>query len=539
MNFQSSWIRNKLFDESTIMKTKGNRIWYFIAVGALSACSNLSSRAEVKLPAIFGDNMVLQQGMSVPVWGHASPGEQVSVTVYGETRSTTASDEGKWKIFLPPLVATNEPTTVTVSGTNTITLTNVLVGEVWLGSGQSNMGWPLGNHQAREAGKLEAEVANYPKIRLFTTAKVVAAKPQENVEGKWVECTPETAKSFSATLYFMGRELHQKLNMPMGLIHSSWGGTIIQCWSRYDSLVTDSEAKQAAEKWLSEREDPEWCERQYQAALRAYEKKKSELQSHPAELKALRAPEKPSPLQNYRPGGIYNSKIAPLTGYGIRGIAWYQGEFNNGHGALYSRLLPKMITDWRNQWGQGDFPFIVVQLPSFGELQEKAEAPGRQWAHIREAQLTALTLPNTAVVTTIDLGAGELHPRDKEPFGIRVATAALKIGYGKHLPISGPLYRSMEIEGDSIRLSFDELNGGFVEKPNQSLAGFTIAGADQKFFWATARIEGDSVLVKSNAVKQPLAVRYAWADNPQMSLFNKAGFPASPFRTDNWPIGNK
>lgn len=494
-----------------------------------------SSHAEVRLAGIFGNNMVVQCERPVPIWGWAAPDEKVTVTFAGQTRSAKAGRDGRWRVTLDSMPVSDEVREMVVSGsatTNALKVGNVLVGEVWVGSGQSNMAWPLRSYQ----GKLEAAVANYPRIRLFSVTNVVAVAPQDDIPGKWVECSPQTAGDFAAVLYFMGRDLHKALGVPVGLINSSWGGTIIQAWSRYDSLVTDSEARKAAEQLLSQLDDPAWCERNYQGELARYEKRRSELKDKPGELKALRAPHRLSPLTNYRPGGLYNAMIAPLAGYGIRGVAWYQGEFNNGQDALYGRLLPKMIADWREQWGQGDFPFLVVQLPGCGDPQTVPQMPGRRWAELREAQLKALTLSNTAVVVTIDLGDGFLHPRDKEPFGQRLALTAQSLAYGKKLPCRGPLYTGMVVEGDSIRVRFKHVEGGLVAKDGKPLQGFSMAGSDKTFVWADAVIDGDSVVIKSKAVSQPAAVRYAWADNPIQSLFNKDGLPASPFRTDDWKL---
>ena len=488
--------------------------------------------AAVRLPAIFGDNMVLQRGDTTPMWGHADPGEHVTVAVGGQSVSTTADAQGRWRVVLPKLDAA-DPLEVTVKGKNTLTLKNVLVGDVWLGSGQSNMDWRLRSYE----GKVEAAAAKYPRIRLFKTPTVVATTPQDDVSGKWTECTPETAGDFSAVLYFMGRDLHKQLGVPVGLIESAWGGTVIQAWSRYDSLITDPEAAKVAKAQLAQIDDPAWCERDFQSKLARFAKQQAELKDKPDALKALRPPEKQTPFWNNRPGGLYNAMIAPLAGYGLRGVAWYQGEFNNGQGELYGRLLPKMIADWRAAWGQGDFPFLVVQLPHIGTApQTEPTEVGKQWAYLREAQLKALALPHTAVVVTVDLGDGSLHPRNKEPFAQRLVLAALKVAYGKDLPASGPLYQDMAVEGDAIRIRFTHTDGGLVALDNAALQGFVIAGDDRNFVWAAAQIDGDSAVVRSEHVSRPVAVRYAWADYPRWSLFNKAGLPASPFRTDAWPL---
>lgn len=502
-----------------------------ITMGLLLTLANGAGvLADVRLPAIISDNMVLQQGMAAPLWGKADPGEKITVSVAGQSVTAETDDQGRWKVKLTPLKASGTPVTVTVRGKNTLTITNVLVGEVWLGSGQSNMEWP-----ALHSGKDILDAARFPNLRLFKTENAVALTPQEDVPGSWVECTPETVKKFSAVLYAAGRELHQKLGVPVGLIQSSWGGTVIQSWSRYESITTDAEAQAAVDRRLAELDDPAWCEADFKKQTARYERLKGESKENPDDERNPRKPEKLTALFKNRPCGLYNAKIAPLAGYGIRGAVWYQGEFNAPQAGLYQRLLPLMINDWRAQWGQGAFPFIIVQLPNIGKnLHNQPVMSRAQWAALRESQRRTLALTNTALVVTIDVSDGLLHPVNKEPFGHRVALAALRLAYGQTIPFSGPLYQSMTVEGNAIRVRFDEVDGGLTAKDNAALKGFAIAGEDRKFVWAEARIDGETLVVSSPDVVRPVAVRYAWADNPVLTLYSKAGLPASPFRSDNW-----
>lgn len=448
--------------------------------------------AEVWVPSVIGDNMVLQQGVKVPVWGKATPEEGVAVTLAEQSASAVADEAGQWTVQLGPFEA-GGPHKMTITGKNTLTFSNILVGEVWVCSGQSNMQWAVAVSKDAEQ---EIAAADYPSIRLFQAERNPADQPRDNVNGRWVACSPETVPGFSAVGYFFGRQLHRELEVPIGLINSSWGGTAAEWWTSRPALETDPELRP-----ILERAD------------------KAEAQG--------------SAEAHRRPGALYNGMIAPLIPFAIRGVIWYQGESNAGRGYQYRKLFPIMIRDWRTNWGQGDFPFLFVQL---GNYQQTPEQPGESaWAELREAQLMTLSLPNTGMATTIDIGeADDIHPKNKQDVGKRLALAALNIAYDRDVVYSGPIYESMEIEEDTIRLHFKHVGGGLVAKGGD-LKGFAIAGADRKFVWADAEIDGDTVVVRSDQVKEPVAVRYAWADNPECNLYNEAGLPASPFRTDNWP----
>ena len=523
--------------------------WTFVALLTL-ALLPLAARAEVKLPHIIGDNMMLQQEKPVPIWGWASPDEKVTVKFGDQAQGATADKDGKWIVKLDPLKAgaTGE---MTIAGSNTITLKNVLVGEVWACSGQSNMEFGMrGAHNA----SVEIPKANYPKIRLFTVKKKIAFEPQTDCDGAWEECTPETVGGFTAVGYFFGRDIYQALDVPVGLIHTSWGGTPAQAWTsleklksvpEFGDLVTSFEttAKNMPElKETYEKETlPKWQEadKKWKAAKAAGE---------PAGSKP--EPRRPNPpdLNPNLPSVLFNGMIAPIVPYAIRGATWYQGESNAGNPLQYRVLFPAMITDWREHWGEGDFTFLFVQLANFMARTATPTQESGGWPGLREAQSMTLSLPNTGMAVIIDIGqADNIHPKDKMDVGYRLALAAEHVAYGKDLVFSGPMYDSMSVEGDKVRVKFKSVGSGLAiaappstqmsvepESPASQLKGFSIAGEDHKFIWANAIFDGDSVVVSSDEVKDPKAVRYGWANNPSVNLYNREGLPASPFRTDNW-----
>ncbi len=475
--------------------------------------------ADARLPAVFGDHMVLQQQSPVPVWGWADPGEEVTVTAEGaegqrSQRKMTAGADGRWSVTLDPLKA-GGPVELTVAGKNSRTIKDVLVGEVWIGSGQSNMAFTM--DRAVDAAA-EIAAANYPKIRLFSVKRTTAAEPQTDCEGSWSECSPETAKTFSAVAYFFGRELHRTLDLPVGLIHTSWGGTPAESWTSRPALEADPDLRP-----VPERRDPA-----------AADRSKAKAKNKPGPAK----PAVPAGSGNPRAASVlYNAMIAPLVPFAVRGAIWYQGEANAGRAHLYRKLLPAMIRDWRSAWGQGDFPFLIVQLANFKDANpEPADDP---WAELREAQaMTLAASPNTGLAVTIDIGeAKDIHPKNKQDVGKRLARIALAKTYGRDVVWTGPVYAAMTPAGEGkLRLTFRPEGGPPTAKGGGSLKGFAVAGEDRKFVWADAAVDGDAVVVTSPKVPKPVAVRYAWAGNPEgCNLSNKEGLPASPFRTDDWP----
>ena len=630
---------------------------------------------NIEMPAVFGSHMVLQQERFIPVWGHAEPGGRVTVMLGKHRGQTLVGTDGRWQVNLPPVKA-GGPYDMTIAGQDTIVFDDVLVGEVWICSGQSNMEFAVSN--AASAARA-IETAQYDNIRLFTVKNNTSWKPLDDVESDgWQVCNSRSVRSFSAVGYFFGRELYKALKTPVGLIHSSWGGTPAESWMSRDALKAlpdfkgyienlEAGAADSLEKALNSEEnsfekqitkwkkqvdgldqgllqDPEWSDPKiktdnwkkmelpclweggglpgydgsvwfqksfeldeinkdetYQLHIgpvddidytwlngtllgsesvynsaRIYDVPKNVLKKgrnvvtvrvldymggggiwgSSDQLKLLRSdgtsyslagtwlykvgvdtadmPESlefPKQIQQ-EPTVLYNAMIAPLVPYGIRGWIWYQGENNAGRAYQYRTLFPALILNWRRSWN-GEFPFYYVQLPNYMQVVDK---PGESdWAELREAQLMTLALPNVGMAITIDLGeADDIHPKDKVDVGKRLALNALALTYGKDIPFSGPIMQFMIKEGSQIRLTFRYTDGGLKAKGGP-LKGFAIAGADRKFVWADAVIDGETVVVSSPRVMEPVAVRYAWASNPVCNLYNGAGLPASPFRTDDWP----
>ncbi len=655
-----------------------------LAVGSLCVVAEAqSTQVNVERPflhPLFSDDMVLQRRVRFPVWGWTTPGATVTVQLQGKSSTAVADAQGKWMARLGPFEA-GGPYTLNISGPQSVTLNNVLIGDVWLASGQSNM--EMGLTKVSNADE-EVARANYPMIRLYTVPKVIAATPQSTIKGRWQICSPASVAAggwggFSAVAYFFGRRLHQELNVPIGLIHSSWGGTVAEGWVSAEALSTMPDfvpAIKALEKTMAEpagggpvdiekrmdewwkKNDPgsatapgwaapsidttewkavkvpqawedsglpgydgvvwfrktfelpaEWMGRdlvlnlgpiddrdttfvngtrvgamnQYDAP-RSYKISASLLKpgantiavrvldtggaggfwGTPDQMKIAPADASGAPVSlagewSYRPSvsiekteappqftsndlGLvlarYNGMIAPLLPFAIKGAIWYQGESNVGRAAQYKQVMATLIRDWRARFGVGDFPFLIVQLANF---MNRREVPtDSEWARLREAQLyVSRNVPRSGLAVIIDVGeAKDIHPKDKQDVGNRLALEALRVAYDKKLESSGPIYRSMKVEGDRVRLSFDHTDGGLVAKDGDRLIGFAIAGEDRRFVWADAVIKGKEVVVSSPEVKKPVAVRYGWADNPACNLYNREGLPASPFRTDDFPVAS-
>jgi sialate O-acetylesterase len=514
---------------------------------AISALSSGILLAEIHPNPLFSDGAVLQRDQAIPVWGTARDGEKVTVEI-GNQKVTTTAENGVWRVDLKPIPA-GGPFTLTLTGDNTVTVNNVLVGEVWICSGQSNMEWAFNNAANAEE---ERPKANFPKIRMITVAKKISSQPLPEAQSSWVECSPEKVGGFSAVGYFFARDLYQKLGIPIGMIHTSWGGTPAQAWTSIEGLSKNPELKSysdAANATLAN----------YPAAVAAYPAKLAEFktlkdtwnetvdkphkealkvwaeESAKAKLANQALPPKPelaskAPAPPMSPEGdqhrattLFNAMLNPLIPYAIKGAIWYQGESNATQARLYQTLFPAMIADWRTRWNQGNFPFLFVQIAPFN----------KQPPEIREAQfLTLSKSPNTAMVVTTDVGdANDIHPTRKEPVGQRLALAARALAYGEKIEYSGPLYQSMQVKGDEVALNFTHTGGGLVAKDGE-LKGFTLAGTDGKFVPAIAKIKGSKVLVSAAGVAEPKAVRYGWQNVPDVNLFNQEGLPASPFRTD-------
>ncbi|TWU00997.1 sialate O-acetylesterase [Stieleria varia] len=646
------------------MKTQlfANPLVAFICVACVF-CSTASAQSLPLVHPLFTDHMVLQRDIETPVWGWTTPGEKISVECAGHSANATADADGRWMAKLAALPA-GGPHELTVTGPSSITISDVLVGDVWICSGQSNMEWSV---QISNNAAAEIAAADHPKLRLFTVPKRVSTEPQQTVNAQWQLCTPQTVPQFSAVGYYFGRDLQRELNVPIGLIHTSWGGTIAEAWTSAESLNTMEDFRPAVSafqqmaeaqkngtnsldaamaKWWNDNDPgskqswsrPDaatdawkemtvpgnwedrglgqfdgivWFQKEFELSEAAAAKDAvlhlgpiddrdttwvngkqvgsmnewlpsrdyklpagtlkagrnviairvldtgggGGLHGQPDQLRveipggesvalagqwkySVSTPlEKTSPVPqqlNSNPNVVtvlYNGMLAPLVPYAIKGAIWYQGESNAGRARQYRTLLPTMIHDWRQQFGVGDFPFLVVQLANFMKVQEQPVEGG--WADLREAQsLTARNDENVGLALAIDIGeANDIHPRNKQEVGRRLALSALGIAYDKEVVYSGPEYASADFRDGKAIVKFNHVGGGLKAKGDK-LIGFAIAGEDKKFVWGDAVVQGDTVVVSSPAVPQPTAVRYGWANNPTCNLYNAADLPASPFRTD-------
>jgi sialate O-acetylesterase len=486
--------------------------------------------ADVELHPLFRDHMVLQQKVMVPVWGTGTPGEKVSVLMLGNRGEAVTDAEGRWRVMIGPFQQ-GGPHEMTVEAGNKITVKDVLVGEVWICSGQSNMDWPV-----KKCMNADEEIANSNQnmIRLFGVDWAVSDKPETTVEGTWMVCSRDSVPGFSAVGYYFARELRRKLKVPVGIIQSSLGATPCQAWTSRNALESDPELARIITEW-SEFQAGKAKDAAAKAATSPAAEKSA---SRPADAvpREDSSPRRKGPRR--APSVLFNAMVHPLMPYRIAGVLWYQGESDTWMAERYKKLFPAMIKDWRQQWGQGDFPFLFVQLPNFGE--RKSEPGDSEWAELREAQEAALRLPHTGMIVTIDIGeADNIHPANKQEVGLRLALLAEATVYDQKVSHTGPVYFSKKIEGDSIRLRFNSIGGAIGAKDQQELKGFAIAGEDRKFHWAEARIDKGTVVVRSEKVPKPVAVRYAWADNPECNLIGVFQLPAGPFRTDNWPSEKK
>ena len=512
--------------------------------------TNLTAIAEVRLANVFGNHMVLQRGQSLPVWGWAEPGEEVTVTFADQRHSATADEHGHWSLELNPLEASKQGRTLEVSGKNQLAFQDVLVGDVWICSGQSNMEWPV---SATLESKDEIASAEFPAIRFFNVPRhITASLPQKNCPGKWQVCSPQTVAQFSAVGFYFGRQLNRETETPIGLIGTNWGGTRIEPW-------TPPVGFRGVPELASLSAQVDQFDPTVPAGRKTWDAHLDRLDEWVAKTrKGLSAGQIPEPAptapgftQGGQPTAIYNAMVAPLAPYGIRGAIWYQGEANGSEGVEYFHKMRALINGWREVWGKTDDSplfFYFVQLANWRQATDDP-AGGDGWARVRDAQTTALTIPNTGMAVTIDIGeANDIHPRNKQDVGLRLARWALRDVYQKELVVSGPLHRESKVEGDKIRIYFQHADNGLMVGRKEGLAAtqedisdngklrrFAIAGADKQWHWAEAVIDGNEVVVSSEKVPSPVAVRYAWSMNPAgANLYNKEGLPAIPFRTDDW-----
>ena len=644
------------------MKTIKQTVIVLFLILAISHTDQLF--AEVKPAQIFGSNMVLQKGIENTIWGWADKNEKISIAMNGKVVKTQADKNGKWAAKLP-IMEYGGPYSMTISGKNRVQFTNVMIGEVWICSGQSNMEFKVAD--AMNA-KEEIANANFPKIRLFTVSRNVAQKPVSDLEkGEWVECSSRSVADFSAVSYFFGRKVHQDLNVAVGLIHSSWGGTVAETWTSSETIKNDPDFTESLTElqkadfsnyktdlskrikivlgdlpnkdnglelnynkvgfddsnWKTIKSPKIWEDQGYRGFNGiAWYRKSIELDKKQSETGIVLSlgkiddydicwvngvevgktnlyttdrvynvpasilkegknvivlkitdegggggmyssakdvyltsgnrklslagdwkikftkitPEENALNSNDYPTLLFNGMISPIVPYGIKGAIWYQGEANVLRSKQYQRIFPNMITDWRNHWELGDFPFLWVQLANF--TQPVAKPAESTWAELREAQTMTLKLSNTGMASAIDIGdANNIHPKNKQEVGRRLALNALKVAYGKDRLISGPTFNGMNIKGSNVHVKFDNTGTGLKVKSKYGyINGFSLSGADGKFFWAEgALLNNDTIVLHSKEVPVPVAVRYGWADNPDdLNLYNSEGLPANPFRTDKW-----
>lgn len=500
-----------------------------IRVLAVIALAPLSGQADelLKLSSLFTDNAVLQRDLAVPVWGRAEPGQVVQVQFAGQNKSSTTGKDGRWMVKLDPLTASAEGRTLTAAlndDKQTVSINNLLVGEVWICSGQSNMAFGLGG-SVNGADAIEA--AGDEQLRLFGAAAKATDQPQESIGGNWQVDSSQSAGRFSAVAYYFGKSLRAKLGVPVGLIKSAVGGTVAEAWTAQQEL----ESNPVLQPLLVQQQQRIAA---YPKQLQAYKAREPDLlKKYEAAVKqakdaGARAPRKPQPprspsFSSNRPTGLYNGSIAPLQPYAIRGAIWYQGESNSSRGEQYRTLFPAMISSWRRAWGQGDFPFLFVQITPHRNMTPE----------VREAQrVTTETTQNTAMAVTVDVRhPTDIHPKQKQPIGDRLALAARALAYGEKIEYSGPTYDSMSVDENKVVLRFQHLGGGLVAKDGD-LKGFVVFSRDKEAP-GKALIQGDTIIVSSDEITAPTGVRYGWANVPDVNLYNKAGLPASPFQTDS------
>ena len=503
----------------------------FMAVFVLTLCT-FAAWADVRLPDVIGSSMVLQQKQKVPIWGTADAGETVNVTLGNKKKTAVADANGKWRVDLDPMTASFAPRTMVIAGKNKIELKDILVGEVWLVAGQSNM-----QRLLRETANGEAvqAAANHPNIRLFNVSREVAFRKKQGRLGEWAACSPTSVAEFSAAGYYFGVEIERELKVPIGLLNSSYGGSQAEAWTPVEYLNANPDLKATVERtkiWDAERAK---VRIDYDAAIKKWREDQEKAKASGA--RPSPSPGVPDALRDYRiASSIYDGMIAPLMPFAIKGVLWYQGESNEARAEQYNILLPVMIRSWRERWGPGNFPFGIIQLPNYRAV--KAEPEEAPWSFIREAERrTALNDKNAGLIVTIDIGeANDIHPKNKLDVGRRMAVWALKNVYGQNL-VGSPVLAKTQIAGGKIVLTFAEVGMGLRIKDGDKLDEFAIAGADKKWIWAEARIVGkNKIEVWSPKIADPRAVRYAFNSNPKHpNLTNDSGLPASPFRTDDWP----
>jgi len=528
---------------------KKNCILLMICMGTFSFL-----HAKLSTPSIIGSNMVLQRGQSCPIWGWASPNAYINLIFAGKTYQTKANQQGGWRIKLDPLEASfKQQTMIIAEGRSNgfsrvrknfsiqlknqpgaLIYENILVGEVWLCSGQSNMQWGV---SSSDDSDLETLSANYPNIRLISVPQVGTQVPQKDFEGSWEAVNKQSSASFSAVGYYFGRRLHQILQVPVGLIDNSWGGSACEAWIPKDRLMIHPIAQPYMMEWREKERNYD-----FDALTKSYFEKLAKWKAEKANGSTSRPPRAPRNLMTgqHRPGNLFNGVLHPIIGYGIKGAIWYQGESNAGRAFAYREIFPLMVQSWRQAWGQGDFSFYWTQLADF--RPESIVPNDSSWAELRESQTICLRkLNHTGEAVIIDTGEGrDIHPRNKQTVANRLLRHALAKDYGQKIPYESPKYKSMEIKGSKIIINFNHAGAGLYCFDSKAPTGFAICGEDLKFAWASAKLIGkDRVEVWADSITAPIAVRYAWADNPVCNLYLRDGgvtLPVTPFRTDSFPL---
>lgn len=489
--------------------------------------------AELRFPAIIGDQMILQRDQPNRIWGWDDPGTVVTVSIAGGTQTVTASASGDWEVMIDPLPATGEPLIMKIEGTNSEEIKDILAGEVWLCSGQSNMSWTIKNSFD---GDLAVAEAGNPHIRLITVPRVGTQELQDDFSGAWAAASGETVSEFSAVALYFGQMVQRVLDVPVGLIHCSWGGSSAEAWVRRDLLEDDPRFASELNHWrkLEAEYDFEAEQESYRERLRLWEENSAAARESGAEVPARPRPPFNALASQIRPGNLYAGMLYPIIGYGIRGTIWYQGESNVARADNYRDLFTLLIEHWREEWGQGPFSFYWVQLANY---LARNPAPGESaWAELREAQTETLeTVVNGGQAVIIDLGEGQdIHPRNKRDVGYRLARLALAKDYGIEIAHRSPEVKSARRRGDRVILKFEHVGAGLRTFDVGEVIGFSVAGSDGVFSWATGKvISPDTVEIWSEAVPDPAKVRYAWADNPACNLYSAEGLPVTPFRRES------
>ncbi|HEY8966830.1 MAG TPA: sialate O-acetylesterase [Candidatus Methylacidiphilales bacterium] len=514
----------------------------------LAICAGLSAllpslAGAVTLADVFSDHAVVQRGEQTPVWGTAAPGEKVSIHLGNASAEATADSDGRWKTVLDLGKEGDGPFELTADGpSGKASRTDILVGEVWICAGQSNMHYHLSD---TTGGAEEAAQASDPKLRFLNLGMKVAESPTTAVRDKWAVCDPRSAGAFSGVGYHMGRVLRERLDRPVGLVGISWAGTCIEAWMSPEALSSDPDFKPILDRWEKKLADYPAKKAEYEqnrpALLAAWQQEadQAKAEGRPAPSKeSLEPPHGAGSLEE--PSGLYHGEVTPVAPYGIAGILWYQGEQNVGRAFQYRKLLPALIADWRKLWGRGNAPFVVVQLPNYGKPE--AQPRSNNFAELREGQaLAAVQVPAAALVVTIDVGEeGNIHPKDKKTVGVRAGKLIAKEFYASPLAeeVRGPTFRELAVEGDALRVRFDHA-GGLKTRDGQPPTDFAVAGADGRYVWAQAAIEGDAVVLRAPGVASPASVRYDWAGSPHGNLCNGDGLPAAPFRTDSFKVSTE